>query len=149
MLFMSGMSIVVSPITGKWIDKSGEILPILTGAFLMTAGAVLLTAFFIQAPMIGKGLILSVLGVGYGLGNVALQAAMLKTSPPDMTGTSSGLFQTCRYLGSILSSVILGILFGKEITAGHFSMLGTILIIVGAASLLMAFRFAKLMKAAS
>ncbi len=135
MLFMSGMSILVSPLTGKWIDKKGLLQPIVAGTCLTAIGAVLLTFFFLQAPMIGKGLILSVLGVGYGFGNVTFQAAMLKTSPADMVGTTSGLFQTCRYLGSILSSVILGILFGKEITAGHFHMLGTILIVVGAVSL--------------
>ncbi|MFP3635685.1 MFS transporter [Bacillus sp. SIMBA_033] len=149
MLFMSGMSILVSPLTGKWIDKKGLLQPIVAGTCLTAIGAVLLTFFFLQAPMIGKGLILSVLGVGYGFGNVTFQAAMLKTSPADMVGTTSGLFQTCRYLGSILSSVILGILFGKEITAGHFHMLGTILIVVGAVSLLMAFRFSVLLKKAS
>ncbi|MGG1005914.1 MFS transporter [Bacillus velezensis] len=149
MLFMSGMSILVSPLTGKWIDKKGLLQPIVAGTCLTAIGAVLLTFFFLQAPMIGKGLILSVLGVGYGFGNVTFQAAMLKTSPADMAGTTSGLFQTCRYLGSILSSVILGTLFGKEITAGHFHMLGTILIVVGAVSLLMAFRFSVLLKKAS
>ncbi|AMR51990.1 MFS transporter [Bacillus velezensis] len=149
MLFMSGMSILVSPLTGKWIDKKGLLQPIVAGTCLTAIGAVLLTFFFLQAPMIGKGLILSVLGVGYGFGNVTFQAAMLKTSPADMAGTTSGLFQTCRYLGSILSSVILGILFGKEITAGHFHMLGTILIVVGAVSLLVAFRFSVLLKKAS
>ncbi|MGD2435707.1 MFS transporter [Bacillus velezensis] len=149
MLFMSGMSILVSPLTGKWIDKKGLLQPIVAGTCLTAIGAVLLTFFFLQASMIGKGLILSVLGVGYGFGNVTFQAAMLKTSPADMVGTTSGLFQTCRYLGSILSSVILGILFGKEITAGHFHMLGTILIVVGAVSLLMAFRFSVLLKKAS
>ncbi|MGQ5177852.1 MFS transporter [Bacillus halotolerans] len=149
MLFMSGMSIAVSPITGKWIDRSGVIKPILAGALLMTAGAVLLTVFFISVPVIGKGLILSLLGIGYGLGNVALQAAMLKTSPSDMVGTTSGLFQTCRYLGSILSSVILGLLFGKEITVAHFDIMGMILIAVGALSLFMALRFAALMKTRS
>ncbi|MDG3072545.1 MFS transporter [Bacillus halotolerans] len=149
MLFMSGMSIAVSPITGKWIDRSGVIKPILAGALLMTAGAVLLTVFFISVPVIGKGLILSLLGIGYGLGNVALQAAMLKTSPSDMVGTTSGLFQTCRYLGSILSSVILGLLFGKEITAAHFDIIGMSLIAVGALSLFMALRFAALMKTRS
>jgi len=149
MLFMSGMSIAVSPITGKWIDRSGVIKPILAGALLMTAGAVLLTVFFISVPVIGKGLILSLLGIGYGLGNVALQTAMLKTSPSDMVGTTSGLFQTCRYLGSILSSVILGLLFGKEITAAHFDSMGIILIAVGALGLFMALRFTALMKTRS
>lgn len=108
-----------------------------------------LNHLFINVQIIGKGLILSLLGIGYGLGNVALQAAMLKTSPSNMVGTTSGLFQTCRYLGSILSSVILGILFGKEITAAHFDMMGIIMIIAGGASLLMAVRFAALMKTAS
>ncbi|MEG7282970.1 MFS transporter [Bacillus sp. 0909A] len=149
MLFMSGMSIAISPITGKWIDRSGVIKPILAGSLLMTAGAVLLTVFFISVPVIGKGLILSLLGIGYGLGNVALQAAMLKTSPSDMVGTTSGLFQTCRYLGSILSSVILGLLFGKEITAAHFDIMGMILIAVGGLSLFMALRFTALMKTRS
>lgn len=108
-----------------------------------------LNHLFINVETIGKGLILSLLGIGYGLGNVALQAAMLKTSPSNMVGTTSGLFQTCRYLGSILSSVILGILFGKEITAAHFDMMGIIMIIAGGASLLMAVGFAALMKTAS
>ena len=66
--------------------------------------------FFVDAPMLWKGIILSLLGVSYGLGNVALQAAMFTASPPDIVGTTSGLFQTCRYLGSIFSSVILGLL---------------------------------------
>ncbi|MCY8023861.1 MFS transporter [Bacillus sonorensis] len=146
MLFMSGMSIIVSPLAGKWIDRSGETQPVLAGACLMIAGAVLMTLFFVQAPMIWKGLILSLLGISYGLGNVALQSAMLTASPSDMIGTSSGLFQTCRYLGSILSSVILGLLFGQKITAGHFRDLGMIMVIVAIGSLIFSFRFVKLAK---
>lgn len=146
MLFMSGMSIIVSPLTGRWIDRSGEAQPVLIGACLMIAGAVLMTLFFVEAPMIWKGLILSLLGISYGLGNVALQAAMLTASPKDIVGTSSGLFQTCRYLGSILSSVILGMLFGKEITAHHFQELGIIMIVVAIGSLIFSFRFVKLAK---
>lgn len=54
MLFMSGMSIAVSPITGRWIDRSGVIEPILAGALLMTAGAVLLTVFLSAFRSSGK-----------------------------------------------------------------------------------------------
>ncbi len=73
-----------------------------------------LNHLFINAQVIGKGFILSILGIGYGLGNVAPQATMLETSPSNMVGTTSGLFQTCRYLGSILSSVILGLLLERK-----------------------------------
>ncbi len=46
MLFLSGFSVVISPITGKWIDRTGVIHPLLTGGFCMLIGAVLFTLFF-------------------------------------------------------------------------------------------------------
>ncbi|OLP66759.1 hypothetical protein BACPU_01180 [Bacillus pumilus] len=130
MLCMSGFSIVVSPLTGKWVDRGDERHPMLASTVLMLTGASALSFFFIPAPLWGKGVILSLLGVSYGVGNVALQAAMLKASPQQMIGTTSGLFQTCRYLGSILSSAVLGMLFGDEIAGAHFERLGWTLMII-------------------
>ncbi|MGG5254379.1 MFS transporter [Neobacillus sp. SM06] len=141
MLFMSGVSIFVSPLTGKWIDRRGIKQPIWIGSMLAVLGAVVLTVFFVHAPNWGMGLILSILGISYGILNVVLQAAMLKESPAEMIGTTSGLFQTCRYFGSILSSIVLGLVFGKAITAGHLQILGIVLIFTGVGSLLMSLRF--------
>jgi sugar phosphate permease len=89
------------------------------------------------------GVILSLLGLSYGIGNVVLQAAMLEASPRAIIGTTSGLFQTCRYLGSILSSIVLGIVFGKEISGWHMQILGMVLITISAISIVMSLRFAK------
>jgi MFS family permease len=143
MLFMSGVSIIVSPLTGKWIDKSGAKQPIIVGSFLMLIGAILLTIFFIHVPIIVMGIILAFLGISYGIGNVALQVAMFEATPENIIGTSSGLFQTCRYLGSILSSVVLGLVFGKEISPKHMVILGFILIVVSVLSLLLSLQYAK------
>lgn len=143
MLFMSAVSIFISPLTGKWIDKSGSKTPVIVGAILSLAGAVLLTLFFVDAPYWQMGLILSLLGISYGIGNVVLQAAMLEASPRSIIGTTSGLFQTCRYLGSILSSIVLGLVFGKEISGWHMEVLGMVLISVASISVLMSLRFAK------
>lgn len=142
MLFISGISIIVAPIAGKWVDKSGAKKPIWVGSILMFIGAILLTVFFIHVPTILKGFILSVMGISYGLGNVSLQVAMLDASPSDIVGTSSGLFQTCRYFGSILSSIVLGIIFGKEISAEHLETLGIVLIFISVLSVIMSFRYA-------
>ncbi|KHD85059.1 MFS transporter [Heyndrickxia ginsengihumi] len=147
MLFMSGASILVSLLTGKWVDKVGAVKPIKIGTFTMILGAILLTLFFVHVPIWAMGIILFVLGIGYGIGNVALQVAMLDTTPEKMVGTSSGLFQTCRYLGSILSSVVLGMVFGKAITPSHFVTLGIILIVTSIISMLMSMRFSKLTSA--
>jgi MFS family permease len=143
MLFMSGFSILISPITGKWIDKAGVQLPIIIGALISIIGAIFFTLFFVEASYWVMGMILSLLGLSYGMGNVVLQSAMMKESPKAIIGTTSGLFQTCRYLGSILSSIILGLIFGKEITGEHMKLLGTVLIITGTVSFLMSLWFSR------
>jgi MFS family permease len=145
MLFMSGVSIFISPITGKWIDKTGVNQPILVGSFLSTIGAIVLSIFFVHAPLWGMGLILSLMGISYGIGNVVLQSAMLIESPKAIIGTTSGLFQTCRYLGSILSSIVLGLIFGEEITAEHLQILSIVLIVTGSISFFMSLQFTNTM----
>ncbi|MGG1401031.1 MFS transporter [Bacillus salipaludis] len=142
MLFMSGMSIIISPITGKWIDKSGVKQPIIFGALLSVLGAIILSLFFIKAANWWQiGLILAIMGLSYGIGNVVLQVAMLKESPKEMLGTTSGLFQTCRYLGSILSSIVLGLIFGSEVSSENMEILGGVLIGIGVASFMMSLWF--------
>lgn len=143
MLFMSGASVLISPITGKWVDKTGVNRPINTGSFLLAAGGISFTIFFVHAPFFGMGFILILLGMSYGILNVVLQAAMVKESPAGIIGTTSGLFQTCRYFGSILSSIVLGLVFGKAFTASHMHFLGYILIGFGALSFLMGLWFTK------
>jgi MFS family permease len=143
MLFMSGASVLISPITGKWIDKIGVNQPISAGAFLLMIGGILFRLFFVHAPLLGMGFILIILGISYGILNVVLQAAMVKESPAGMIGTTSGLFQTCRYFGSILSSIVLGLVFGKAFTAGHMHFLGYILVLFGSLSFLMGLWFTK------
>ena len=83
---------MVSPLTGKWVDRGDERHPVLASAVLMLAGASAMT-FFYTCAILGKGLVLALLGLSYGIGNVALQAAMLKASPQQMIGTTSGLFK--------------------------------------------------------
>ncbi|WP_285528575.1 MFS transporter [Bacillus altitudinis] len=146
MLCMSGMSIMVSPLTGKWVDRDDERHPVLASAVLMLAGASAMTFFFIPAPFWGKGLVLALLGLSYGIGNVALQAAMLKASPQQMIGTTSGLFQTCRYLGSILSSAVLGMLFGEEIAGSHFEQLGWTLIMLSLVGISVSLYFSSMVR---
>ncbi|MBR0583472.1 MFS transporter [Bacillus altitudinis MN12] len=146
MLCMSGVSIMVSTLTGKWVDRGDERHPVLASAVLMLAGASAMTFFFIPAPFWGKGLVLALLGLSYGIGNVALQAAMLKASPQQMIGTTSGLFQTCRYLGSILSSAVLGMLFGEEIAGSHFDQLGWTLIMISLVGISVSLYFSSMVR---
>jgi len=143
MLFMSGVSIIISTITGKWVDKKGVYQPLIVGSFLSIIGGTLFTLFFTNSAIWIIGLILSILGLSYGIGNVVLQAAMMKESPKAIIGTTSGLFQTCRYLGSILSSIILGLVFADKISPEKMMDIGFVLILTGFISFLMSLWFSK------
>nr|UWI49063.1 MFS transporter [Clostridioides difficile] len=148
MLFMSGIGIFISPLTGKWIDKSGTRVPLIMSSIFMLISAILISVIFIQIPVIGKGIILSLAGISYGVGNVALQSSMFKESPPESIGTASGLFQTSRYLGSIFATVLLGMVFEATITSGQFKILGYVMVILGTISFFLNFVFTKQLKQA-
>ncbi|MFZ7943504.1 MFS transporter [Neobacillus sp. 19] len=143
MLFMSGVSIIISSVTGKWIDRKGVYQPILAGSFISIIGALIFTVFFVNASYLIIGITLSIMGLSYGIGNVVLQVAMVKESPKEIIGTTSGLFQTCRFLGSIFSSIILGLIFGSEISADNMKIIGGVLIIAGIISFLMSVWFSR------
>ncbi|WP_100486707.1 MFS transporter [Sporolactobacillus pectinivorans] len=141
MLFMSMASVAVSLLTGRWVDRIGPGAPIKTSATATVAGAILLLLVTLNQSAAMIGIALIVLGAGYGVGNVALQSAMLDVSPKESVGISSGLFQTCRYIGSILSSAVLGLIFGKTVTAAHLLTLSWVLIAVSIPALLLSLVF--------
>jgi MFS family permease len=144
MLFIAGFGIIVSPITGKWIDHAGVTPPLLTGSLLMVAGALLLTLFFTRMSPQWTIPVLSIMGMGYGFNNVSLQSAMLRSAPSKNIGVASGIFQTSRYIGAIFSSVLLGMIFSKDVTPWYLQMLGAVLLIAALLSVWMSLRFRKL-----
>lgn len=136
MLFLSGFGTILALVAGRWVDRSGVRHPLLLSNCLMVVSGFLFVLWFVSAPLPGMLLILALVGISYGLGNVTLQAAMVQESPQDVIGTSSGLFQTARYMGSILSSVALGIVFSKQISPSEMHNLGWVLLIISLLSLL-------------
>lgn len=56
MLFMSGVSIIISSVTGKWIDRSGVNQPIMVGAFLSILGALSFRLFLFNPLILVSGL---------------------------------------------------------------------------------------------
>jgi MFS family permease len=141
MLFNAGCSALIYPVMGKWIDRSGVKIPLIVSSLLMVCGALLLTFVFVHLPLYGMALALAIMGISYGISNVSLQSALLMVAPSSITSLASGLFQTCRYMGCILSSVLLGLVFGTKISPSHLEWMGSALIIAALASVWMSFRF--------
>lgn len=130
MLCLGLCSLIVSPFAGRWIDKSGPRPALLLSAILMTLGSLWIVTWQPTSPMISVCLALAAFGVSNGLNNVGMQAALFEHSPKDIIGVASGLFNTSRYLGTILSSLLISIVMGDTFSSGGLRILGIILTII-------------------
>lgn len=140
MLFVAGFGVVVSPLTGRWIDRSGTRPPLLLASLAMAAGSLGITTIHTQSPIWWLIVVLSVIGLSNGFNNVGLQAALFVHAPSETIGTATGLFMTSRYLGTILSSILLGLVFGEHLSTAHLRLLGIILFILALAIFWMSWR---------
>ncbi|WP_106495196.1 MFS transporter [Lentibacillus sp. Marseille-P4043] len=119
MLALAGFSVIVAPIAGRMIDRYGSKLPLVIGAFLLLIGTALLLTFQQDSALWWFLIIMSILGMSNGFNNISMQTALYEQVKPEETGSASGLFQTSRYLGSILSSCLLGLAFNSHLDIEH------------------------------
>ncbi|ANF96994.1 MFS transporter [Paenibacillus bovis] len=129
MLSLGICSLLVSPVAGRWIDRSGPGPALLFSAMFMTLGSIGLVALGPDSGMIGICMALGAFGISNGLNNVGMQAALFAASPKEIIGVASGLFSTSRYIGTILSSLLISIVAGTQFTFAGFRLLGVILTI--------------------
>lgn len=140
MLTLGLCSLAASPLAGRWVDRSGPRPALLSSALLMTFGSVWIVTLTPTTPVIGVSLALAAFGISNGLNSVGLQAALFESSPKEIIGVASGLFNTSRNLGAILASLLIGIVMGDRFTFGGFRTLGMILTAVALVLALMSLR---------
>ncbi|WP_409294010.1 MFS transporter [Peribacillus sp. SCS-26] len=140
MLAVAGFGVIVSPLAGRWIDRKGSKPSLLAGASSIIAGSLMLTTVQTQSPIAWIVICLSVLGLSNGFNNLGLQTALYSFVPRSETGAASGLFMTSRYIGTILSSSLLGILFGKQVTTDHLHTMALTSSVIGVIVLLLTVR---------
>ncbi|WP_314587939.1 MFS transporter [Paenibacillus terrigena] len=140
MLSLGLCSLVTSPIAGRWIDKSGPRPALLVSGILMTLGSVWIVTLHQTSPVISVCLALAAFGISNGLNNVGMQAALFQSSPKEMIGVTSGIFNTSRYLGTILSSLLIGIVMGGNFSFEGFRVLGMILTVIALVLVFMSWR---------
>lgn len=140
MLTLGLCSLISSPFAGRWIEKSGTRPALIVSAVLMTFGSILIVALDKTSPVVNVILPLAVFGISNGLNSVGMQAALFKSTPKDMIGVASGIFNTSRYLGTILSSLLIGIVMGDTFSFIGFQMLGIILTVLAASLIMMTLR---------
>ncbi|MNI34915.1 Multidrug resistance protein stp [compost metagenome] len=127
MLSLGLCSLAASPLAGRWIDKSGPRVALFVSALLMTFGSLLLTMQTAGSSLLGIGIALAAFGISNGLNSVEMQAALFQSAPKEIIGVASGIFNTSRYFGTILSSLLISIVMGNSFSAGGLRILAVVL----------------------
>jgi MFS family permease len=119
MIPLAGVAVFATPIAARLIARAGERPALLVGALGDLAGTLLLLVFSPSATLWAIVPVTIVLGIPIGFNNLGLQSALYRVSEPARTGAAAGVFQTCRFVGAVLSTCLLGIVFADGVdTAG-------------------------------
>ncbi|CAI6034075.1 MFS transporter [Cohnella sp. JJ-181] len=140
MLSLGLCSLIASPIAGRWVDRAGPRPAKLLSAMLMTFGSLWLATLNAHSPVASFCLALTAFGFSNGLNGVAMQADMFNSAPKDMVGIASGLFSTSRYFGTILSSLLIGVVMGDRFSTAGMRTVGLILAAVAVSLVFMSRR---------
>ena len=124
---LAGLGVVATAVAARLIRRWGPGRPLALGAALLCGGVVLILLLQPATPLAAIVAVLIVLGLPNGLLNLSLQALLFQAAASGEMGAASGLFQTCRYVGSVLSTSLLGVVFARGVTSSGLHALGGVL----------------------
>jgi MFS family permease len=120
----AGISIIVTPLAAWLIKRAGIRFTLITGSVALIIGSLALQLFERDTAVPVILLVTAIIGLPTAFNNLGLQAAMYEAAPASEMGAASGLYQTFRYIGSILSTSLLGLVFGKTISSDGLHLIG-------------------------
>jgi predicted MFS family arabinose efflux permease len=127
LLPVAGVGVLTTPIAARLISRSGPGPALITGAGLLTVGSLVLLVFHATTPVRVLLAVGVVLGLPNGFNHLGLQAALSAQAPAHHMGAARGQFQTCRYVGAILSTSLLGLAFGTTVTSTGLHSIASVL----------------------
>jgi MFS family permease len=124
---LAGVAVFSTPFAARLVARSGERPALLAGACAMVAGTLLLLTFSPSTPLWAIVPTTIVLGIPIGFNNLGLQSALYRASDPARTGAAAGIFQTSRFIGAVLATSLLGIVFANGVDSTRLHHLALIL----------------------
>ncbi|MEO5993508.1 MAG: MFS transporter [Arthrobacter sp.] len=132
MLPLAAMSVVVTPVAVRAIDRFGVKRVLIAGVVLLvTASGMmwLLTGSF-AIPLVLA--LTALLGVPYGVVGIASSQGMYVSTRAEERGVAAGIFQTCRYLGAIMATVLIGVFYGTGVNQANWGLMVFVMLGLGA-----------------
>ncbi|MFK0003429.1 MFS transporter [Paenarthrobacter sp. NPDC090522] len=132
MLPLASMSVLVTPLTVRLIERFGVRAVLITGVLVLTvaAAALGLLTLSLWPPLV---LVLTaVMGVPYGAVSTASNQGLYVSARPEERGVAAGIFQTCRYLGAITATVLIGVFYGPGVNQANWGLVVLVMLALSA-----------------
>lgn len=112
MLPLAGMSVLATPWAVKAMGRFGVRRVLVAGVVLLTVAAALmwLLTGTLAIPLVV--VLTALMGIPYGAVGIATNQGMFVSIRPQERGVAAGIYQTCRYVGAITATVMIGVFAG-------------------------------------
>ncbi|WP_258805039.1 MFS transporter [Pseudarthrobacter sp. NS4] len=109
MLPLATVSVVATPWAVRAMGRFGVRSVLLAGVVLLTAVAALmwLLTGSLAIPLVA--VLTALMGIPYGTVAIASNQGMFVSTRPQERGVAAGIYQTCRYVGAIAATVMIGV----------------------------------------
>jgi MFS family permease len=132
MLPLATMSVLATPWAVRAMGRFGVRRVLIAGVVLLATAAALM--WFLTASLaIPLVLALTALmGVPYGVVSIASNQGMFISTQPQERGVAAGIFQTCRYLGAITATVLIGVFAGGGVEQASWGLMVVAMLVLSA-----------------
>lgn len=116
MLPVALMSILLSPLSGHLVGKSGPAVPLVVAGLAFATSAVIIFALPAQAPLARVVGAYFLFGAGIGLVNAPITNGAISGMPSGQAGVAAGIASTARQIGMSLGVAIAGSILANRLT---------------------------------
>ncbi|MEK3686774.1 MFS transporter [Paenibacillus sp. FSL R10-2736] len=142
MLAMSAPNLVSLPVMARWVERSGPAYAMLAGAIGSVITLILFTGVKADTGSVIICLLLTLFGLSNSAQSFSVQNALYRMVDSRGIGVYSGLLQAFRFIGTITSSCVLGLVFGSNVSTQGLHVMALLCAGVAAMTLLVAWMIA-------
>ncbi|MDI3195913.1 MFS transporter [Pseudarthrobacter sp. AL07] len=135
---LAAMSVLVTPVTVRLIERFGVRAVLIGGVLilLVASGGLGALTLSLWPPLVF--VLTALMGVPYGVVSTASNQGLYVSARPQERGVAAGIFQTCRYLGAITATVLIGVLYGPGVNQANWGLMVLVMLGLGAVVLALA-----------
>ena len=132
MLPLAAMSVLTTPWAVRAMGKVGVRRVLIAGVVLLTMVAALmwLLTGSLAIPLVLA--LTTLMGIPYGTLGIASNQGMFLSVRPQERGVAAGIYQTCRYVGAITATVMIGVFAGGGVDQASWGLMVLAMLVLSA-----------------